>query len=158
MCTLLMHAKPPCLPGMTPLSFPRSPSPSCFTTSHEPHVPTPLGPILMSPRPYHPKAWLGACRPHGAKVWITVRLRGHPAGNEGDECWDKENQECWTRCNCRRGCGQKVQQQSPRLQSSPPTSSWDRDHQILLLALPTPGCTQQRAQGEMQPQPSTPLH
>lgn len=101
--------------------IPRCPSPSCCS----PH-PT----SYRSPHPFGPSwcpsggdgcvdvpeatvvLWRAAPVPHRANVWITVWFKRHPAGNQGDACWDKENQECWMRCNSRRECGQKVQQQS----------------------------------------------
>lgn len=57
---------------------------------------------------YHPTAWPVARGPHGANGWITAHFKKHPAGYHEDEYWAKENQECWTRYNCRRGREQKA--------------------------------------------------
>lgn len=73
-----------------------------------PPAPAAAGLDLASESSSRPTAWPMARRPRGANVWITVRFKEHPAGYHGVECWAKENQECWTRCNCRKGCGQKA--------------------------------------------------
>ena len=133
-----VEANNPCSPGMALLRIPRCPSPSRCTPhpincmSSSPLGPSPhtsearwlcgcpqgrsSGPPapavdrldLASESSSCPTAWLVARRPHGANVRITVRFKEHPAGYLRDECWAKENQECWTRCNCRRGRGQKA--------------------------------------------------
>lgn len=131
-------ASDPCSPGMAPLRIPRCPSPSCCTphptncTSSSalgpsrhpsgagwpcgcpqghgcgPPAATAAGLDLASESSSCPTAWPVAHRRHGANVWITVHFKEHPAGYHGVEYGAKENQECWMRCNCRRGCGQKA--------------------------------------------------
>lgn len=133
-----VEASDPCSPGMAPLRVPRCPSPSCCTpyptncmSSSHPgpcRCPPGLGGLFEHPQGHgicppapvvaglglalesgsHSTAWPVARRPHGANVRITVRFKGHPAGYHGNKCWAKENQECWTGCNCRRGRWQKV--------------------------------------------------
>jgi len=73
-----------------------------------PPAPTASGLDLTSESGSRPTAWPVAHRPHGANVHITVRFVEHPVGYQGDEHRAKENQECWPRCNCRRGLGQKA--------------------------------------------------
>lgn len=122
-------------PGLALLRVPRCRSPSCCTphptnrTSSSPlgpsrhpsragwlcgcpqghgsgpPAPAAAGLDLASESGSHPTARPVARRPRGANVWTTVSFKDHPAGYLGDECWAKENQECWTRCSYRRGHG-----------------------------------------------------
>lgn len=133
-----LEASDICSPGMALLRVPRCHSPSCCTphptkcmsssplgpSRHPsgagwlcrcpqghgsgPPAPGAAGLDLASESDSHPTAQLVACRPHGANVRTTVRFKKHPPGYLRGEGWAKENQECWMRCNCRRGHGQKV--------------------------------------------------
>lgn len=132
------EASNPCSAGTASVRIPRCPSPSCCTShstsctsssplgpaAHPPcagwlcacpqdrssgqPAPTAAGLDLAMESSSHPTPWPVAHRLHRANVWITVHFKEHPAEYLWGKCWAKENQECWMRCNCRRGRGQNA--------------------------------------------------